>query len=134
MVSQSLLRTARRFANHHHQRSVSLLKNQKIFKSTAAIETKHESETFLNGSTSLYAEQMYENYSNDPNSVHETWKKYFDDMEQGKEYNESSFNRPTVVVSNQKKKIEAGDSHLAVRHRTQVDGFSIERPWRNSNS
>jgi 2-oxoglutarate dehydrogenase E1 component len=114
MVSQSLFRTARRFANHHHQRSISLLKNQKVFKSTAAIETKHESETFLNGSTSLYAEQMYENYSEDPNSVHETWKKYFDDMEQGKDYDESSFNRPTVVVSNMKKEAEARDSHLAV--------------------
>jgi len=115
MASQFLLRTARSFNNR--SRPVSFLKNQKIFKSTSAIETKtnkHESETFLTGSSSLYAEQMYENFCVDPNSVHETWRKYFEDMDQGKEYDENSFNRPTVVVSNQKRSVEARDSHLAV--------------------
>ena len=117
MVSQSLLRSvSRRFANH--RRSTSLLNNhlssQQLFKSTAAIETEHESETFLTGSTSLYAEQMYENWTNDPNSVHETWRKYFEDVESGRKYDQNSFNRPTVVISNQKKVGEARDSHLAV--------------------
>ena len=113
MASQFLLRTARSFNNS--RRPASFLKNQKIFKSTSAIETnRHEHETFLTGSSSLYAEQMYENFCADPTSVHETWRKYFEDMDAGMPYNETSFNRPTVVVSNQKGRVEARDSHLAV--------------------
>jgi 2-oxoglutarate dehydrogenase E1 component len=116
MVSQALLRTANRLVNLRRCNSSFFVRNciLKNFKSTAAIETKHESETFLTGASSLYAEQMYEHYCNDPNSVHETWRKYFDDLEKGKKYDENSFNRPTVVVSNQKKVAEARDSHLAV--------------------
>ena len=112
MVSQALLR---RLASSTLRRKPSvnpIFGNQNLYKSTAAIE--HESETFLTGSSSLYAEQMYENYCQDPSSVHETWRKYFDDMEQGKSYDENAFNRPTVVISNQKKVGEANDSHLAV--------------------
>mmetsp|Transcript_10658 Transcript_10658/g.16169 ORF Transcript_10658/g.16169 Transcript_10658/m.16169 type:complete len:1087 (+) Transcript_10658:165-3425(+) len=76
-------------------------------------EIRHESETFLTGSSSLYAEQMYDNYQADPNTVHETWRKYFEDMESGKKYDPEVFNRPTVVTSTQKR--VAGDvnaSHL----------------------
>lgn len=92
------------------------LRSQNLFKSTAAaiIDKPHESESFLTGASSLYAEQMYENWCEDPNSVHETWRKYFQDMEGGIAYNESNFNRPTVVVSNQKKSVDASTSHLAV--------------------
>lgn len=114
MVSQALLRTAR-LVNLRRSNSSFFVGNymQKNFKSSAAMEIKHESETFLTGSTSLYAEQMYENYCKDPKSVHETWRQYFEDLEKGKKYDENSFNRPTVVVSNQKKVAEARDSHLA---------------------
>ena len=90
---------------------------QTKFKSTttaAIVDKSHESETFLTGASSLYAEQMYENWCEDPNSVHETWRKYFQDMEGGVAYNEGNFNRPTVVVSNQKKMVDASTSHLAV--------------------
>jgi len=88
----------------------------------------HENETFLTGSSSLYAEQMYENYLADRNSVHETWRKYFDDLEGGKSYEEKYFNRPTVVVSSVKQSAatstgttasvgatDANKTHLAVR-------------------
>lgn len=122
MVSQYLLRrasgataainrlTAR--SNHRSNRFI-----QKAFKSSAAIEDEieHESETFLTGSSSLYAEQMYDNYQADPNTVHETWRKYFEDMESGKKYDPEVFNRPTVVTSTKKR--VAGDvnaSHLVV--------------------
>jgi len=82
----------------------------------------HENETFLTGSSSLYAEQMYENYVADRNSVHETWRKYFDDLEKGKNYEEKYFNRPTVVVSSVKQSaststvaaMDANKTHLAV--------------------
>lgn len=57
---------------------------------------------------------MYLNYQQDPNSVHETWRKYFEDLDSGKSYNPDAFNRPTVITSTQKR--VAGDvnaSHLA---------------------
>lgn len=127
MVSQALFgRGLRRLASSTLRRKPSanpIFRNQNLYKSTAAIDSSHESETFLTGSSSLYAEQMYENYCQDPNSVHETWRKYFDDMEQGESYDENAFNRPTVVVSNQKKVGEANDSHLAVSLPSQ--GFGI---------
>ena len=84
----------------------------------------HENETFLTGSSSLYAEQMYENYMADRDSVHETWRKYFDDLDKGKNYEEKYFNRPTVVVSSAKQTAststvgatDANKTHLAVRN------------------
>ncbi len=92
--------------------------NAHRFKSTAAFQdddsTTHESETFLTGASSLYAEQMYLNYQQDPNSVHETWRKYFDDLDSGKKYDEMAFNRPTVVTSSRKPAADANNSHLAV--------------------
>lgn len=85
------------------------------FKSTAVQDdVAHESETFLSGTSSLYAEQMYENYQQDPNSVHETWRRYFDDMDSGRKYDEHAFNRPTVVTSIRKPaSADANESHLA---------------------
>jgi 2-oxoglutarate dehydrogenase E1 component len=46
---------------------------------TAFKSTKVDS--FLNGSTSLYAEQMYEAWLTDPTSVHVSWQTYFSNMD-----------------------------------------------------
>ncbi len=60
---------------------------------------------------------MYLNYQEDPNSVHETWRKYFDGLEAGREYDEADFNRPTVVTSSRKPAAnDANQSHLAVSY------------------
>ena len=114
--ASSLLQSTNININTNHNHKHNHLSNQQAYKSTAAIEDDavHESETFLTGASSLYAEQMYENYLQDPNSVHETWRKYFEDMDSGKKYDENAYNRPTVVVSNKVRDVEAGDSHLAV--------------------
>ena len=124
MVSQTLLRGSTRqfqrfvkpFLRSTSSNSSSIGSLQARFKSTAPIEQEqHESESFLTGTSSLYAEQMYENYMQDRMSVHETWRQYFDDLEAGKEYSESQFNRPTVVTSQKKTAdVTAADSHLAV--------------------
>ncbi len=114
----SMLSSLSPSSSHTSSFAFELNTTQKLYKSTAAIDEdhhQHESETFLTGASSLYAEQMYENYQQDPNSVHETWRKYFEDLDSGKSYNPSAFNRPTVVTSTQKR--VAGDvnaSHLAV--------------------
>ena len=83
-------------------------------RSLSAVSKVHENETFLTGSSSLYAEQMYENYVADRNSVHETWRKYFDDLEGGKSYEEKYFNRPTVVISSVKQSAAMSTGHASV--------------------
>ena len=129
MVSQTLLRSVSSKISSFRSRISSSSSSSSLssttsfftstgnkFKSTAAYndDDKHESETFLTGASSLYAEQMYLNYQQDPNSVHETWRKYFDDLDSGKDYDEMAFNRPTVVTSSLKPAADANDSHLAV--------------------
>ena len=57
----------------------------------------NEIETFLNGTSSLYAEQMYEQFEEDPNSVHPSWKKYFENLQQGVAFDQDDYSRPTVV-------------------------------------
>ena len=58
-----------------------------------------EMETFLSGTSGLYAEQMYEQYSEDPNSVHPSWKQYFDNLQEGIAFNQEDYSRPSVVPS-----------------------------------
>jgi 2-oxoglutarate dehydrogenase E1 component len=62
------------------------------------VELQHENESFLTGTSSIYAEEMYERYTNDPMSVHESWKRYFDTLTAGEAYDASAFNKPTAAV------------------------------------
>lgn len=41
------------------------------------------SETFIDGSSANYIEQQYEAYRKDPNSVHVSWRAYFDGVDKG---------------------------------------------------
>ena len=58
----------------------------------------HESESFLTGTSSLYAEQMLELWQEDPNSVEDSWKRYFDNLQEGLPYKETDYNKPTTVA------------------------------------
>ena len=65
---------------------------------TRSFSTKpQEIESFLSGTSSLYAEQMLEQYEEDPNSVHPSWKKYFDNLQGGVAFNQEDYSRPTVI-------------------------------------
>lgn len=64
--------------------------------------TLHE-ESFLNGSTSMYAEQMWDLYQQDPNSVEASWKHYFDSVEGGKAFDANDYNNPITAESTNKK-------------------------------
>lgn len=77
--------------------------NNKRWKSTAVDIEAHESESFLSGTSSLYAEQMYEQYLEDPASIHPSWKRYFDCIEQGLPYDESMFDKPTAAATSMKR-------------------------------
>jgi hypothetical protein len=57
----------------------------------------HNMESFLNGSSSLYAEQMYDQYCENPDSVHASWKQYFDNLQEGVEFHQDDYSRPTTV-------------------------------------
>jgi len=114
MVTQTILRnaTARLCRSLKISRNLPASTFGRRFKSAAATDDGHESESFLTGTSSLYAEQMYLNYQQDPLSIHETWRKYFDDLEGGKKYEEESFNRPTVVTGSNIARGDANTSHL----------------------
>jgi hypothetical protein len=64
----------------------------------AAFSTRaQEAETFLNGTSSLYAEQMYEMYLEDPSSVHDSWRKYFENEEKGVGFDVNDYSQPTAI-------------------------------------
>ncbi|VDD86985.1 unnamed protein product [Enterobius vermicularis] len=48
---------------------------------SAAIAVK--AEPFMNGTSGIYIEQMYESWKKDPNSVHPSWSAYFQNVEHG---------------------------------------------------
>ena len=83
--------------------SVRMAKNNKrltsAFFSTQAEETEAPPrlETFLNGTSSLYAEQMYEMYLEDPASVQESWRLYFENEENAIPFDTNDFSKPTTV-------------------------------------
>eukprot|EP00978_Attheya_sp_CCMP212_P025887 scaffold84093_cov45-Attheya_sp.AAC.6 len=81
-------------------------------------EVVHEKESFLTGTSSIYAEQMLENYQHDPNSVEPSWRKYFDNLEQGVAYNEQEYQSPTVIKpsATSKQLATAPSDSLGVSH------------------
>lgn len=60
-------------------------------------ETPPPLETFLNGTSSLYAEQMFEMYLEDPNSVQDSWRTYFENEENAVPFDSSDYSKPTSV-------------------------------------
>ena len=80
-----MLRWATRSATRHHRRCFSTAPSSQ--------------ETFLTGTTSVYAEQLYEVYQQDPTAVHASWRRYFDNLEQSTPYAAEDFAQPTAVTS-----------------------------------
>ena len=54
-------------------------------------------ETFLNGTSSLYAEQMYEMYLEDPSSVQDSWRLYFENEDNSVPFDSTDYSKPTSV-------------------------------------
>ena len=81
--------------------SMRMAKNQKrlaqAFFSTQVEDAPPPLETFLNGTSSLYAEQMYEMYLEDPSSVQESWRLYFDNEESSTPFDSDAFTSPTSI-------------------------------------
>jgi len=87
----------------HHHRNNSMVQSHAIRSAAAVFSTQAKSssnESFLSGASSLYAESMLEMYENDPNSVPESWRLYFQGMDGDKEAaDDLTFNQPTIVLS-----------------------------------
>ena len=64
-------------------------------------------ESFLTGTSSVYAEQMLELYEQDPALVHESWRQYFDNLNKGVAYSAEDYNKPTAVVNEKKGMVSA---------------------------
>jgi 2-oxoglutarate dehydrogenase N-terminus len=93
---------------------------------TAAFSTRaQEAETFLNGTSSLYAEQMYEMYLEDPHSVHDSWRQYFDNEQKGIGFDVNDYSQPTSIPG--KRSIAVA----GVRIVNGVDAFSVH--WNMSH-
>ena len=75
---------------------------QRFLSTAPHVQSKGYHESFLNGTSSVYAEQMFEQYQNDPLSVHASWQKYFADLEQGVAFQESEYQNPTTAASPRK--------------------------------
>lgn len=81
-----------------HRFKSSLTSFARRWKSSAANAAQHDNETFLTGTSSLYAETMYESYLANPDSVTASWRKYFDNLESGVPYNPSDFSTPSAAT------------------------------------
>jgi len=86
---------------HVFASSIRVAKNNKRI-SSGLFSTKVENaapplETFLNGTSSLYAEQMYEMYLEDPSSVQDSWRTYFENEENAIPFDRNEFNKPTSI-------------------------------------
>jgi 2-oxoglutarate dehydrogenase E1 component len=93
MPSQTLLRNTLSLS----RRLVRQIPQTKQLRVFSAAPEQHESESFLTGTSSLYAEQMYENYLHNPESVHESWRRYFDNLQNGVAFSEQDFSQPTAA-------------------------------------
>jgi 2-oxoglutarate dehydrogenase N-terminus len=67
-----------------------------------ALSSRPQRESFLNGTSSLYAEQMMELYQQDPSLVHASWKKYFDNLNDGLPFQENDYLNPTTAAAARK--------------------------------
>lgn len=74
------------------------------------VDLTHEKETFLTGTSSIYAEQMYEIYKETPEQLHDSWKRYFDNLEQGVAFDATEYNAPTEAAPSKKHAVRSSSN------------------------
>ncbi len=77
-------------------RSFMPLRQAQVFTASRLLNKSSPQESFLNGSNSVYAEHMYDQWRKDPQSVHASWRIYFQNLEGGAE---TPFELPPTVGS-----------------------------------
>jgi 2-oxoglutarate dehydrogenase complex dehydrogenase (E1) component-like enzyme len=53
-------------------------------------------DSFINGTSGIYVERMFENWKKDQKSVHTSWDIYFSNIEQGKDVLEAFQSPPNI--------------------------------------
>ena len=91
-------------------------------------------EPFLNGSSSVYVEQMYEHWKKDPQSVHVSWDSFFRNVDSGMGPG-IAFQKPGASppagVSSDTKSIEDHLKVQALIRAYQVFFYIVFRPLAN---
>lgn len=89
-----------RFSKNHrsiaHFKSIGDIVNKRLYTTNAPTSLKELSESFLNGSSAYYVEQMYESWKSDPSSVHVSWAAFFHNMESGAVPGDAWVSPPTL--------------------------------------
>ena len=71
------------------------------FNSIKKFSNKLSNDSFINGTSGIYVERMFNNWKKDPKSVHNSWDIYFSNVELGKDVLDS-FQSPIVDKGNLK--------------------------------
>jgi hypothetical protein len=53
-------------------------------------------DSFINGTSGIYVERMFENWKKDPSSVHASWDIYFSNVDSGMSV-ENSYQSPPII-------------------------------------
>jgi 2-oxoglutarate dehydrogenase E1 component len=74
-----------------------LIKNFPLRQIKKAFSTKITTDSFMNGVSSLYIEQMFKLWKDDKKSVHNSWDQYFTNLQNGVDYNQAYQAPPNLV-------------------------------------
>eukprot|EP00597_Dinobryon_sp_UTEXLB2267_P014385 CAMPEP_0170123796 /NCGR_PEP_ID=MMETSP0020_2-20130122/17744_1 /TAXON_ID=98059 /ORGANISM="Dinobryon sp., Strain UTEXLB2267" /LENGTH=1014 /DNA_ID=CAMNT_0010355505 /DNA_START=72 /DNA_END=3116 /DNA_ORIENTATION=+ len=95
----------------------------------AQFSTNTKVDSFLSGSSSVYIDQMYDSWSQNPNSVHSSWAAYFTNLEAGINPESSFIGLPSVVGSVgskiQASTASAPQPHTAASSATTSDSLGL---------
>lgn len=87
------LKTNRNIASFKSIRDVV---SKRLYATNTPTNLKGLSESFLNGTSAYYVEEMYEAWKSDPSSVHVSWAAFFKNMESGAIPGEAWVSPPTL--------------------------------------
>jgi len=71
--------------------------HQSQISKSSGVPLQRLSETFIDGTSAVYVEQQYQSYRKDPNSVHVSWRAYFDGVDKGAAPGQAHQLPPTIT-------------------------------------
>eukprot|EP01100_Stratorugosa_tubuloviscum_P011885 TRINITY_DN540_c2_g1_i1.p1 TRINITY_DN540_c2_g1~~TRINITY_DN540_c2_g1_i1.p1 ORF type:complete len:1033 (+),score=522.37 TRINITY_DN540_c2_g1_i1:49-3147(+) len=92
--------------------------NSKFEVATVSNAILRLSESFIDGTSATYVEQMYEGWKRDPNSVHISWASYFQNVEAGAPPGEAYMSPPTLHTPSAKAPAPSSSSYSHTKSST----------------
>ena len=74
-----------------------LIRNIPFRKYYRCFSTRITTDSFMNGVSSLYIEQMYKLWKDDKTSVHSSWDQYFTNLQNGVDFTQAYQGPPNLV-------------------------------------